>query len=179
MTTTLASSERALLRDREAARDAVGIEPDAEPFEDRLGTRSHHSAVDPPSGAQRLAADEDVLDHGQIREQGRLLVNHRDAGVPSVRRAAEGDLDAVHEQPSAVGSVHPGEDLHERRLARPILSDERVRLTGIEVDRDVLERLDRPERLRRVLEREDGLRPGQAHRRRGGPVGAVRLRCHG
>ena len=45
------------------------------------------------------------------------------------------------------GRVHAGEDLRQRRLSRTVLSDQRVRLTAIEVEVDVAQRQDRAEGL--------------------------------
>ena len=154
----LGDLDQLLLGDREAERDPVEVEPDAEPLEDRLGLRVHRREVDAPPGAKRLAADEDVLDDREVGEERRLLVDHRDPGVASVGRAAQRDLDPVDEQLPAVRRVHAGEDLHERRLAGPVLADEGMSLARVEVDRDVVEGADRAESLRRVLEREDGQR---------------------
>ena len=167
----LGDLDQLLLGDREAERDPVEVEPDAEPLEDRLGLRVHRREVDAAPGAQRLAADEDVLDHREVGEERRLLVDDRDPGVASVGRAAQRDLDTVDEQLPAVGRVHSGEDLHERRLARPVLADEGMSLARVEVDRDVVESADRSESLGRVLEREDG------NRRRRRPPALLRSSC--
>ena len=53
---------------------------------------AHGPPVDPPPGPERLAPDEHVLRHGQVREQRRLLVDDRDAGRPRRRRAVQRDL---------------------------------------------------------------------------------------
>ncbi len=152
----LGDLDQLLLGDREAERDPVEVEPDAEPLEDRLGLSMHCGGVDPATGAQRLAADEDVLDDREVGEERRLLVDDGDPAVARVGRAGQGDLDAVDEQLPAVRRVHAGEDLHERRFAGSVLADESVSLARVEIDRDVVERADRPESLGCVLEREDG-----------------------
>ncbi len=157
-----------LLGNGEPERYPVEVEPDAEPFEDRLGVCMHRLEVDAAPGAQGLAPDEDVLDHREVGEERRLLVNHCDPGVASVGRAAQGDLDTVDEQLPAVGRVHSREDLHERRLARPVLADEGMNLARVEVDRDVVQGADRAESLGRVLEREDGNRGRRGRRHRSG-----------
>jgi len=50
--------------------------------------------------------------------------------------------------------VHAGEDLDERRLARAVLADEGVRLTGIQRYRAFRERPDSAEALRGPVEHE-------------------------
>ena len=83
----LGDLDELLLGDREAAGDPVGVEPDAEPLEDRRGLGVHRTAVDAPAGAEGLAADEDVLGDGQVGEQRRLLVDDGDPGVARGGRA--------------------------------------------------------------------------------------------
>ena len=144
----------------------------AEALEDRVRLRAHGAAIDAPARKERLPPDEDVLDHGQVGEQRRLLVDDCDPRLDGGSRAAQRDLDAVDEQPPAVRGVDAGEDLDQRRLASAVLAHERVRLAGVEVDRDVLEGMDRAERLRRVLERQDrGRGPGRFSR-------VAELSCH-
>ena len=93
----------------------------------------------------------------EVGEERRLLVDDRDPGVARVGGPAERRPRAPSiEQPAAVGRVDAAEDLDERRLAGAVLADERVGLAGVEIDRDVVERVDRAEGLRRVLERQDG-----------------------
>ncbi len=79
-----------------------------------------------------MAAREDVLGHGQVREDGRLLV-HRDDPEPVRRlRAADRCGSPVDEQLALVGLDDAGEDLHERRLAGAVLADERVHRPGVD-----------------------------------------------
>ena len=123
-------------------------------------------AVDAPARPERLPPDEDVLDDGEVGEQRRLLVDDRDARR---RRPRRGPLSATStpltSSRAAVRRVHAGEDLDERRLAGPVLADQGVRLAGEEVDRDVLDRVDRPEGLRRMLQRQDRVDPRWLHHR--------------
>ena len=75
--------------------------------------------------------------------------------MPASRASAgpcEHHLAAVHAQRAAIGEMHAGEDLDERRLAGPVLAHEPVDLAADELDRDVGERVDRTEALGRVLE---------------------------
>jgi len=104
---------------------ATSLRP--EPGEYRRRLRPHRPPVDAAAGSPGLAADEHVLRHGQVREQGRLLVDDRDPGRARRRRAVQRDLPAVHQQRPGVRLIHPGEDLHQRRLARAVLADQGVR----------------------------------------------------
>ena len=145
-----------LIGDREPARDAVGIELDAELVEEQLHLAPHAPPVDAPAAAQRLRADEDVLRDRQVGEERGLLEDDGDAGCVRLRGRVEDDLDAVQQHAAAVGPVHAGEDLDERGLAGAVLADERVRLAAAQLDPAVLERAHRAEALARVVDDEQG-----------------------
>ena len=51
--------------------------------------------------------------------------------------------------------VDAAEDLHQGRLAGPVLADERVSLAGVQIKRYVLERVHAGKRLRGAAEREN------------------------
>ena len=57
---------------------------------------------------------------------------------------------------AAVGGVHAGDDLDQRRLAGAVLAEERVHLAGEDVEVDVLEHADAGEGLRDAGERDEG-----------------------
>ena len=99
---------------------------DAEPGEERLGLGVHRRPVDAATGAERLAAHEDVLGDRQVGEERRLLVDDRDARGLGLRGRAEVDRLAVEQQLAAVAAVHAGDDLDQRRLAGAVLADEGV-----------------------------------------------------
>ena len=139
-----------LVRDGQAAADPARVEPDAQPLEKRGGLAAHQLSVDPPGGPQRLAAHEDVLRDREIGEEGGLLVDDGDAGVPGRCRAVQGDRRAADEQLTLIRRVHPGEHLHHGRLARAVLTKQRVRLPRVQVGGSVHHGVHRAERLRRV-----------------------------
>jgi hypothetical protein len=122
--------------------------------------------VDAPAAAQRLAGDEDVLRDRDVGEQRGFLEDDRDTGLARVGRPGQHERVPVgiHERPT-VGLVNPAEDLDQRRLARPVLADQRVHLAAVEVERDVLQRVHRPKRLAGVPDAQD--RPPAAGRCRG------------
>ena len=93
-------------------------------------------------------ADEDVLRDRQVREQARLLVDDRDAQRPRVRGPADLRRLAVEADRSRVGLMDAGQDLDQRALAGAVLADQAVDLAGQQLQRDVVERLRRPESLR-------------------------------
>jgi hypothetical protein len=145
-----------LVGDGESLRHAVRIDRDAELVEQLLGAPAHLDAADQAEPALRLASDEDVLGHREVGEQRGLLVDDRDARGLAVGHVAEADGLSRDDELAGVGLVHPCEDLHERGLARAVLSHQRVDLTGREVDGAVREGDDRAERLQRPPEGQHG-----------------------
>ena len=65
--------------------------------------------------------------------------------------------------------MDPGEDLHQGRLAGPVLSDQRVCLAGMQFDGAVGQGMDGPEGLGDVLEYQQRLWPHGLRRRPGRP----------
>jgi hypothetical protein len=100
-----------------------------------------------------------------LRDQpdaGRLRLVRR--GRARQRAIADPDL-------AGVGALESGEDPHQRRLAGPVLADQRVhRLHGCG-DRDIVERDEGAERLSDVGERK-AAPPGEIPRRAGPVLGA-------
>ena len=73
-----------------------------------------------------LGAEDDVLQHGQVVGQHEVLEHHADAGLDRVGRRVEGDLLAVDLDGARVGWLDAVEDLHQRRLAGAVLTDDGV-----------------------------------------------------
>ena len=73
-----------------------------------------------------LDAEEDVLEHRPVRDERRLLRDHRDPVRERVARRAVVDAAPVDPELAVVGPVDAGDDLAERRLAGAVLADERV-----------------------------------------------------
>src|SRR6187549_3588091 len=65
---------------------------------------------------------------------------------------AERHLLAVDEDRARVGLLEPADDLHQRRLAGPVVADQPKHLATPEVQGDVFERAHGPEPLRDVLD---------------------------
>jgi hypothetical protein len=94
--------------------------------------------------------------------------------VVAVKQVATPDEDfeldglAVEEDAAGVGTVHPGEDLHQRRLPGAVLADQRVRLAGAQFQVRPAQGGDRTEVLAHVLQGQDDgacLRSGRGWRR--------------
>ena len=86
----------------------------------------------------RLDAEHDVLGHGHDRDQHEVLVHHPDARLDRVPRGAEDDGLAVQQDLACIGLVEPVQDVHQRRLARAVLAEQRVHLAATDVEADVV-----------------------------------------
>ena len=75
---------------------------------------------------QLLAAEDDVLQDGEVVGEHEVLVHHADAAGDGVGRGREGDLLAVDRDGALVRLLHAVEDLHQGRLAGAVLADEGV-----------------------------------------------------
>jgi hypothetical protein len=126
-----------------------------QPLEERPAAGRQRLAVDPASSGQGLPAHEDVLRDREIREQRGLLVDHRDAGGAGRGRVLEHDRLAVEQQPPCVRTVHPGEDLDQRRLPGPVLTDQGVGLPRAQLQLRATQGGDGAEGLAHVLQGED------------------------
>jgi hypothetical protein len=81
-----------------------------------------------------------ILRDRHTRDEAGLLIYHRNAVAPGERRA--GDLDSpALDSDFALGRRHrASEDLDERRLACPVLADDRVNFAAPQVEMDVFKR---------------------------------------
>ena len=82
----------------------------------------------------RLVTEQDVLGDGEDRDEHEVLVHHADAAADRVVRAVDLDRLAVEEDLALVRHRHPVEDVHEGRLAGPVLAEQRVDLAGADVE---------------------------------------------
>ena len=94
--------------------------------------RQHLTAVDPAEGPPRLAPEEDVLRHRQVRRQQRLLMDHGDPDRGRIGGSFQPHLATLPEHPAGVALVHPGDDLHQRGLAGAILTQKKMRFAGLD-----------------------------------------------
>ena len=90
--------------------------------------------------ASRHVAHEYILGHREFVEHHGFLVNGGNAGGPGIpwrrkmaNRAADDDL-------ALIWGIDAGQDLHDGRFARAVLSDQRRHLASFEAERDVMER---------------------------------------
>ena len=89
----------------------------------------------PPAGGQ---SQSHVFGHSERVDQHKVLVDHADAQVDGIGRRVDAYLLAVQPDVACVSFVHPVQDLHQRALACPILSQQGVYFTGVHVKVDVV-----------------------------------------
>ena len=116
--------------DRQLLDDCIGIELEGI----TLGDLPHHRArgvdVERAEPTRRLHAQDHVLGDGEVRNQHEVLVDHADAGRDRIGWRGEHHIATIEADRPAVGSIHPVEDAHQGRLARPVFADQGDDLTG-------------------------------------------------
>ena len=120
---------------RQARHPRVRVDAQAEARGELADDGPRAAPVEQPV-ATRLPADRQVLRHGERREQHEVLVDHRDPQPMGVGDAADLDRSAVEPDRARVAGDVAGKDLHEGRLAGPVLADDRVDAAGLELEVD-------------------------------------------
>ena len=151
----------------EVLHQRVGVDVEPVPVGDLPDAPARGGDVQPAAGG-RLAAQDDVLEDGEVVGELEVLVDHADAGLDGVRRARERDGGAVELDGPLVGPLHPVEDLHEGGLAGAVLADDGVHGSAADAERDVLVGHDAREALGD---------PAQPDGRRLGRRSGARSRC--
>ena len=100
--------------------------------EDPPGLEAHPLDSEKPSGdavgrTAQLAPEVQVRHHVEVVAQREVLVHRLDSGSDGVLRGVDAHRDAVDEDRSAVGGVHAGQHLDQRRLAGTVVADQRHR----------------------------------------------------
>ncbi len=137
------------------AQGAVDVELHAEAREHasrlhRLLPPMHASASRTPVAASQRQ----VLHRAQLEHEAEVLVHEPESLVDLAAVAEVHGLAVEHGARSGVGVVVAGENLDQRRLARPVRADQRVDLIGAHVERHIDQGPCAGKRLREVLELE-------------------------
>ncbi len=103
-----------------------------------LGAPPHLAPGNQPQRPAGPVADEQILQGAQGMKQVRVLRHHRDAEAPGVLGGELGDGLTGDLQGPAIRGDLSGDHLHERRLARAVLADERMQFSGADTQRDVV-----------------------------------------
>ena len=97
----------------------------------------HHRLLEPEEPVVDLAAEVHVLDDVEVVAQREILVHDLDPELGRVLRPVDRHLLAVEVDLAAVVAVDAGDALDQRRLARPVVADERHDLTRPHLEVDV------------------------------------------
>jgi hypothetical protein len=104
------------------------------------------AALDHPE-AVRLAAQEQVIHHRELRDHVELLVNNGNTERLGVAGRADRDGLAVDENAASICAIRAREDFHQGRLTCAVLADEGVNLAARDGEIDAVEHPNRAERL--------------------------------
>ena len=135
----LSDFDRLLGSQCQSARRISNVQRDAELAQDPFSVVKHLPPLDHRSTV--LMTDENVLGDIEIGKQQRLLINGGDAQALRLGGAANRDRPARQKQLAAIGLMHAGYDLDERRLAGPVLPEQGVNLASVKRKGNVIERL--------------------------------------
>ena len=94
--------------------------------------------IDAAATERRLGAEDDVLQHRELVGQHEVLVHHADATVDGVGRRGEVHHLTVDLHRAFVGGLHAVEDFHQGRFPGPVLPADRVDLTLLDGEVDIV-----------------------------------------
>ncbi len=104
---------------------------ETDPFQDVLGlAMSAWPVHQPPEAAGGHLPHQDVLRDGEVGHQTELLIDGADAQFVRPEGAVYFDQPIVEQNPARVALDCPGQNLDQRGLARPVLSDNGVHFPG-------------------------------------------------
>jgi hypothetical protein len=116
----------------------------------QLKSPRHERAMLSPAnqaGANAFLAEHDIGLDAQMRRKGQLLVNHGDAGRSRIARPLGRVRLAPEHHLARIRPDRAAQDLHERALARPILTDQGMHISSVDAQRDAVKSASRPEPL--------------------------------
>ena len=171
-----ADRDRLALAARERAHRLVelaGRQLDLEGLQHLARRLAHAPAIDRRQDAQapdaRFAPQENVGADVQIVGQRQVLIDRLDAERARLARVGELDRPALVKNLALVRRVHARDALDQRRLAGAVVARQRQHLAGLQVERDLLQRLHAAEALRGAAHLEQrsassAIRPPRASR---------------
>ncbi|GAA3420796.1 hypothetical protein GCM10018952_65220 [Streptosporangium vulgare] len=104
----------------------VGVDAEAVRVGDLPDPPARGAEVEGDPALAGLAAEDHVLQHGEVVGQHEVLVDHADAHGDRLPGGAEAHVLAVDADPPLVRALHAVQDLHEGGLARAVLADDGV-----------------------------------------------------
>jgi len=116
-----------------------GWKVDAQQVEQFPAALVHGAEVDDAAHGLRLVAQKDVTGHAQVGDQVQFLVDDTDANALHARGSRLGDALVGEDKLAGIGLVCAGEDLDQGGLARAVLADEGMDLTGVDFEVHVVQ----------------------------------------
>ena len=112
----------------------IQVEHDAVACQQRQCLLALAAAVEPAEAARGEVPKVEVVQHRHLGQQIRVLVDAGHAAAQHLERPAQ--RGRSHRRPAlpAVGHDGAGEDLHQRRLARAVRTDQRAHLAGSDTE---------------------------------------------
>ena len=148
--------DKTLLRRAQRRSRSARVEDDVEVLEHNLRVpRQPPSVHEQPEPLREAEAELDVLRDCQVGDDHELLVQGGDPPLSRGPRMCEFHPFAVDQDRPLVGSLRASDELDQRALARPVLSDESDNLAGPKGDADPVDRHHTGEPLHDSIERED------------------------
>ena len=133
-----------LLTDPQRADAPPRIDVQIQLVQKRPSLHVHPFEVDETQRILRFPAQENVFSHAHMRNQVQLLMDDRNASFLSLPGLGEGHHLPVQQDATLVVLTDAGQNLHEGRLARPVLPHYRVDLAGVHAEMGAIERGDAP-----------------------------------
>ncbi len=136
-----------LLRHRERSDLRIGIDLGSDTAQQLLGGFSPGAPSDPAERPESLEPDPDVFRHREVGEQRRLLIDAGDTEAMGFSGREGRDPVAADLDGAFIGLMSAGDDLDQCRFAGAVLAQQRMHLSGPQVERNAFERPDGPEGL--------------------------------
>src|SRR5699024_3244487 len=142
----LCDLDHLLLADGAVARPTVQIDPELQPFEDLFGLTPHEAHIE-QAEFRMFIADEEVLQHRQLRPDVELLMDEHDPRFFSFLEIRVIHLRPVPHNLAPVIRMDTREYFHQRRFAGAVLAHERMDRRIPEYEIHTEEHFVGPERL--------------------------------
>ena len=145
LTDRLGNLGQLLLPRPQIAHQRGGIDLDLQHVKDRLRPPDGIRIVDHPPRIPRLARQEDVLRHGQRRDQRHFLKVHGNTRRPRRLGRAGGQFLATNLDLALLRHVNAVQDLEDGGLPRPVAAEQGVDFTGKHLEIHTVQRADAAE----------------------------------
>ena len=132
--------------DRKLAHGLVDVDVGADDADARQRLLAHGRAVE-HAAARELAPKKQIGGDVEARHEVELLEDGGDARGLRGARIVEADGPPLQKHLARIGSEDAGEDVHERRLAGAVLTEQRMNLAALEVEIDAAQSLHAAEML--------------------------------